>query len=102
MNGDQPERTGLAWQRTALASAACSGLLLHAAATTDHAVPAVAAPISIVTTIVLAVAGAGRGRRLRRSVAPLPPSLAATAAVLVAATAVVSLAALLAALTSGH
>ncbi|MCR3718940.1 MULTISPECIES: DUF202 domain-containing protein [Prauserella salsuginis group] len=102
MNGDQPERTGLAWQRTALASAACSGLLLHAALTTGHAAPAIALPVSLVTTVVLAAAGTSRGRRLRRSTAPLPLPLAATAALLVTATTVVSLAALLAALTIGH
>ncbi|MBB3051818.1 uncharacterized membrane protein YidH (DUF202 family) [Prauserella isguenensis] len=102
MSEGQPERTGLAWQRTALASAACSGLLLHAAATTGHAAPLVAAPISIVTTVVLAAAGAGRGRRLRRSTAPLSPVLAATATVLVTATAAASLGALLTTLSSGH
>ncbi|MCP2252146.1 protein of unknown function (DUF202) [Prauserella aidingensis] len=102
MSEGQPERTGLAWQRTALASAACSGLLLHAAATTSHAAPLIAAPISIATTVVLAAAGAGRGRRLRRSTAGLSPALAATATVLVTATAVASLGALLATLASGH
>ena len=60
--GLQPERTNLAWNRTALASAACALLLLHVAA--GHGwglatVPAVCTAAVAVTLVVL-----GRHRHL--------------------------------------
>lgn len=60
--GLQPERTNLAWNRTALASAACSLLLLHIAARRGWGlatVPAVCTATVAVTLVLL-----GRHRHL--------------------------------------
>lgn len=96
MSEGQPERTGLAWQRTALASAACTGLLVHSAVSHGTAVLVTAAPIAVVTTVVLSVAGLLRSRTLRSGTPPLSPAVAATSAALVVLTALASLVAMLA------
>lgn len=61
--GLQPERTSLAWNRTALAAAACALLLLHVAV--RHRWGTATAPA--VCAAVLAVTLALAGRRRRRS-----------------------------------
>lgn len=95
MNGGQPERTGLAWQRTALASAACTGLLLHGAVTDGSALLVAAAPLAVVTTLALALVGVLRSRSLRRTTEALHPAVAAASGVLVSLTAAAALVAVL-------
>ncbi|WP_075846292.1 DUF202 domain-containing protein [Saccharomonospora sp. CUA-673] len=95
MNEAQPERTGLAWQRTALASAACTGLLVHSAVTHGSAVLSTAAPVAVLSTAVLSIAGLARSRALRSGTPPLHAGVAATATVLVALTALAGLVAIL-------
>ncbi|MBK1786482.1 DUF202 domain-containing protein [Prauserella cavernicola] len=93
-DGLQPERTGLAWQRTALSTAACGLLLLHAAARSGWGTLAVPAVVASASAIVLAVVGWRRERVLRRDPEPPPPSRALIlgVALLVSATALTSLA----------
>jgi uncharacterized membrane protein YidH (DUF202 family) len=64
--GAQPQRTGLAWQRTALAAVACTLLLLHAAAKQRWGTATIAPAVAGLTAILLAIAGAYRQRQLRR------------------------------------
>lgn len=92
--GLQPERTGLAWQRTALASSVAALLLLHHAANAGWSGPVtVPAALGSSIALVIAVAGGVRARRLReaRQPGPLPSALPAVLAVLVTATAVAAL-----------
>ncbi|MFC4001385.1 DUF202 domain-containing protein [Prauserella oleivorans] len=70
--GLQPERTGLAWQRTALAAGACAALLLHAAARGRWGVLTVPAACAAGTAALLAIAGGIRERELRRRTEPAP------------------------------
>lgn len=63
--GAQAERTGLAWRRTALASAACTVLLLHTAAQRHWGLALVPALLAAGTSALLAAAGARRERDLR-------------------------------------
>lgn len=91
--GAQAERTGLAWQRTALAAAACALLLLHSASTRNWGLSTVPPVMAGCTAVVLALAGSHRGRQLRRIGHPPAASkniLAATS-IMVAATALVTL-----------
>lgn len=86
--GAQAERTGLAWRRTALASAACTALLLHSAAQRHWGLALVPVLLAAGTSALLAAAGARRERDLRtaRPVA-LRPILPATASLAVTVTA---------------
>jgi hypothetical protein len=72
--GAQAERTGLAWRRTALASAACTLLLLHSAALRHWGLALVPVILSAATSALLAVVGAHRERALR---APEPVVMSA-------------------------
>ena len=63
--GAQAERTGLAWRRTALASAACTMLLLHTAAQRHWGAALIPVLLSAATSALLAVVGAYRERALR-------------------------------------
>lgn len=100
--GLQPERTRLAWSRTALAFLANGGLMLHAGHKLDHWAWLIPGSAVIATAVVVYGASAVRYRqvdaavRARRPVAgQVPIALTAAAAVFVAVAAVVVLA-------SGH
>jgi len=71
--GAQAERTGLAWQRTALAAGACTLLLLHSASLRGWGATTVPAVIAGCAAVALAVLGRARERQLRR---PGPPPAA--------------------------
>ncbi|MEV7041085.1 DUF202 domain-containing protein [Amycolatopsis sp. NPDC051061] len=64
-DGAQAERTGLAWRRTALASAACTVLLLHSAAQRHWGVSLVPVLLAAVTSALLAAVATRRERALR-------------------------------------
>jgi hypothetical protein len=64
--GAQAQRTGLAWQRTALAAGACTLLLLHSAALRHWGTTTVPAVVAGCTAVALAVVGRYRERQLRR------------------------------------
>ncbi|MEU7790974.1 MULTISPECIES: DUF202 domain-containing protein [unclassified Amycolatopsis] len=86
--GAQAERTGLAWRRTALASAACTLLLLHAAAQRHWGVALVPVLLSAGTSALLAAIGTLRERSLRApEPGPAHPALPAIASLAVTATA---------------
>ncbi|MFJ7218217.1 DUF202 domain-containing protein [Amycolatopsis sp. NPDC098790] len=83
--GAQAERTGLAWRRTALASAACTVLLLHSAAQRHGGAALVPVVFAAVTSALLAGVGVRRERTLRTgrpvamgSMLPAVASLAVT------------------------
>lgn len=76
-DGLQPQRTALAWQRTALAAAVCALLLLHAAKGHIAALPWLPAVLAAATAGQLAVIGVLRARRLRQ--APASPMRAGPA-----------------------
>lgn len=85
-DGAQAERTGLAWRRTALASAACTVLLLHSAAQRHWGVAVVPVLLAAVTSALLAAVGVRRERALRAgrpvvmsAALPVIASLAVTA-----------------------
>jgi hypothetical protein len=61
--GLQPERTDLAWRRTAFSAAACSVLLLHAAAREGWGAAVVPGVLVLAVAAVAAWAG-GRARRV--------------------------------------
>ncbi len=63
--GLQPERTELAWRRTALSAAACSALVLHAAARGGWGFGVVPGVLLAAVALAAALAG-GRGRRRGR------------------------------------
>ncbi|WP_326569237.1 DUF202 domain-containing protein [Amycolatopsis rhabdoformis] len=89
-NGAQPERTGLAWRRTALSATACAVLLLAAALRTEGAWDILPAVLASLTAVALAMAGRHRERSLRDDPEPpaLKPVLPAVVATLCCATAV--------------
>lgn len=91
--GLQAERTRLAWQRSALGAGVVALLLLYQAVHTGWSVLAAAAAGIALASLVLAVAGAWRSRRLRTIMPPRPVSAAVSGAVagLVTATAVLTL-----------
>lgn len=89
MNGAQAQRTGLAWRRTALGSAACTLLLLHEAATLHWGRALIPAVLAATTTAVLAVIAHHRERILTTTTPrAINPALPAVASLLVSATAV--------------
>jgi uncharacterized membrane protein YidH (DUF202 family) len=63
--GAQPQRTALAWQRTALAAAACTLLLLHAAAKQRWGTATIAPAVAGLAAIMLSIGGGYRQRQLR-------------------------------------
>jgi uncharacterized membrane protein YidH (DUF202 family) len=91
--GAQAERTGMAWQRTALAAAACALLLLHSASTRNWGLSTVPPIMAGCTAVALAVAGSHRGRQLRRIGHPpaAGKNILAATSIMVAATALVTL-----------
>ncbi len=86
--GAQPQRTGLAWRRTALAAAACALLLLHEAATRSWGRALIPVVLASVTSVFFAATAQYRERILAttgpRAVSPVLP---AVASLLVSATA---------------
>ncbi|HET6711129.1 DUF202 domain-containing protein [Amycolatopsis sp.] len=64
-DGAQAERTGLAWRRTALASAACTVLLLHSAAQRHWGGALIPVLLAASTSALLAAIGMHRERTLR-------------------------------------
>ena len=74
-SGAQAERTGLAWRRTALASAACTVLLLHSAAQRHWGGAVIPVLLAAGTSALLAAIGTHRERALRAT-EPGPPSRA--------------------------
>lgn len=97
--GLQPERTRLAWSRTALAFLANGGLMLHAGHRLDHWGWLVPGAVVIAVSVFVYVASAVRFRRvddaIRRGtpvVGTVPIALTAAAAVFVSLVAVVVLA----------
>lgn len=79
--GLQPERTALAWRRTALSASAVAILMVHELADAGSPVGALAAGFGLVTMVVVLVLAHRRGRRLRHGFTQLR---ARSAAVLVA------------------
>jgi energy-converting hydrogenase Eha subunit A len=70
--GLQPERTQLAWHRTALAAAGCAALLLHAAARHGWTLTAVVPAVLIAAG---AVALTACGRTVGTAARPVPVAL---------------------------
>jgi hypothetical protein len=88
VTGAQAERTGLAWRRTALASAACTALLLHSAALRHWGLALVPVLFAAATSVFLAVVGLRRERALRVArPAAMPPLVPALVSLAVTATA---------------
>ena len=91
--GAQAERTGLAWRRTALGSAACTALLLHSAAQHHWGLALLPVLFAATTSVVLAGIGVQRERALRapepRPLHPAMPALASLAVTLTATSVVV-------------
>ena len=88
-SGAQAERTGLAWRRTALASAACTVLLLHSAAQRHWGVALVPVLLAAATSALLAGVAARRERALRTekpvAMGPILPAVASLAVTVTAA-----------------
>ncbi|WP_328646575.1 hypothetical protein OHS58_47110 [Amycolatopsis sp. NBC_00348] len=92
--GAQAERTGLAWRRTALASAACTLLLLHSAALRHWGLALLPVLLSAATSALLAGVGATRERALRAAEPVAMPRLlpaVTSLAVTLTATSVIAL-----------
>ena len=87
--GAQAERTGLAWRRTALASAACTVLLLHSAAQRHWGAALVPVLLAAATSALLAGVGVRRERALRAgrpaAMGPILPAIASLAVTVTAA-----------------
>ncbi|WP_020666723.1 DUF202 domain-containing protein [Amycolatopsis nigrescens] len=64
-DGAQRQRTGLAWQRTALGAAGCTLLLAHAAGKQDWGIGLLPVVFGAITTVMLSGAGRRRERALR-------------------------------------
>jgi uncharacterized membrane protein YidH (DUF202 family) len=88
-DGAQAERTGLAWRRTALASAACTVLLLHSAAQRHWGASLVPVLLAAVTSALLAAVAVRRERALRTArpvvMSPVLPAVASLAVTVTAA-----------------
>ncbi|WP_447001889.1 DUF202 domain-containing protein [Saccharothrix isguenensis] len=65
--GLQPERTDLAWRRTAFSAAACSAFLLQSAARAGWGVRVVPGVLIAVVAVVAMWRGAGTGRQESRA-----------------------------------
>lgn len=90
-HGLQPERTDLAWHRTALAAGFSALLLLRRAATAHWGVLVVPAVLAATLAITLAVSGELRKRRLQGRQEPVSPVLLGGIAILTAITTVAAL-----------
>ncbi|MCE6995449.1 DUF202 domain-containing protein [Saccharothrix sp. S26] len=64
--GLQPERTDLAWRRTAFSAAACSVLLLQAAARSGWGLRVVPAVLIALVAVLAVRVGSRRGQGVRR------------------------------------
>jgi uncharacterized membrane protein YidH (DUF202 family) len=91
--GAQSQRTGLAWQRTALAAVACTLLLLRSASLQHWGAAAVPSVFAGCTAITLAVVGTYRERQLRRPGQPAAAGriLMGAVSLMVTATAIAAL-----------
>ncbi len=95
VRGLPSERTGLAWQRSALGAGAVSLLLLYHTAHTGWSALTAAAACTALAAVVLAFAGVRRDRDPRSTAPTAPPRTALGAvAFLVTTAAVLTLAAL--------
>lgn len=95
-SGLQAERTGLAWQRSALAAGAVSLLLVYRAAHGGWGLLTASAALTAAAAAALAAVGVWRERALRRSARPavVPAAVVALVAVLVVTAAATALASL--------
>ncbi|EHR50000.1 hypothetical protein SacmaDRAFT_1730 [Saccharomonospora marina XMU15] len=91
-DGLQPERTGLAWQRTALAAGAVTLILIHNASRSGWGAFTVPAAISGTAAVLLAIGGTVRERAFERgdTASPSRAVLPALVALLIASAAVAS------------
>lgn len=80
--GLQPERTALAWRRTALSASAVAILMVHELTDSGSPVGALAGGFGLVTMVVILGLAHRRGRRLRHGFTQLRPAGAAVLVVL--------------------
>lgn len=90
--GLQPQRTTLAWTRTAIGSGALTGFLVRNAVVTGRAVDVVGAALTATMTVLVLVLGRRRRDHIRARLSadrsPLVPGAVASVTVLAAAAAV--------------